>query len=107
MAERAEKQDRREFIIAQLEHLMKSGYTEESMARCLKTIRPPVMELQQGQALYTQLEKLVRAQNADRAIKLMEVVPTRTKKQTFVLMAVGVILALVVGILVFFLNASN
>jgi hypothetical protein len=101
MSEESNKQSRREFVIEQLRRVERDQYDPRSVEGCLGAIRPVFEQLQAGEMLGVQVEKLVRAGNADRAIKLVQVAPFRSRTVTLALALVGVLVAAGVAVAMF------
>lgn len=64
----------------------------------LDRIRPTILKLRNGQVIFTQIQKLVLAENAERAIKLLRVAP-RTRGKMFKLSGLVSPIAIAVAVL--------
>ena len=107
MGQPAEKKSRRQFIIEALQRVERDQYADASVQGCLSAIRPVFDQILNGPVVFAQVEKLVQAKNADRAIKLVEVMPFKSKHIPLLLAMVGVVVSLVVAVVVLVLGQSG
>jgi hypothetical protein len=107
MAQPAEKMNRKQYVIKQLRQVERDQYEVASVEGCLNAVRPVLDEIMNGPALYAQIEKLVRAGNADRAVKLMEAMPIKSKHMLPLMALLGAVIAIAVGVAVFVLGRGG
>jgi hypothetical protein len=92
MADASQKQGRREFVLEQLRRVQRDEHDPRSVEGCLAAIGPVLEQVQSGEMLREQVDKLVRAGNSERAIKLVEVAPFRSKHaMTVIALLVGLV----------------
>ena len=104
MADASKKQSRREFVLEQLRRVQRDQHDPRSVEGCLEAIGPVLEQVQNGELLQEQMEKLVRAGNTERAIKLVEVAPFRSKHAMVGLALVVALAGFAVAIVVFVLS---
>ena len=106
MAEVKKKPPPREYCISRVQKIIKAEYSKEAVQKYLPRIKGVLDGVSQGEAIFAQVEKLILAENGDRAIKLLEVAPFRSAKLPLLLAMIGIFVAGLVAALVFALGKS-
>ena len=107
MGNPAQTKDRKQFVIDALNRVQKDNYERRAVEACLKSIQPALLGTTNGNMLFQQIEKLVRAQNADRAVMLVEAAPFNSKNRLMAMVMINLVIVIAVAVVVFVINSGG